>query len=100
MSIEELLPAYAASELSGPEREQVEAALEESPGLREEARRYERLFVFLRAAAAEEPEVPAGFEERVARQVAVRVYLGAAARVAEGLLGAYGRAIVYYLRLI
>lgn len=100
MNVEELLPAYVAGELSGPEREQVEAVLEDSPRLREEARRYERLFVFLVTAAAEEAEVPAGFEERVARQVAVRAYLGAAARVAEGLLGAYGRAIIYYLKLI
>lgn len=100
MSIEELLPAYAAGELSGPERERVEAALAESPRLRDELARYERLFVLLSAAAAEETAAPAGLEDRVARQIAVRAYLGAAARMAEGILGAYGRAIIYYLRLI
>lgn len=100
MNVEELLPAYVAGELSGPELESVEASLAGSPRLREEARRYERLFVLLSAAAAEELDAPTGFEGRVARQVAVRAYLGAAARVAEGLLGAYGRAIVYYLKLV
>lgn len=100
MNVEELLPAYVAGELSGPELERVEAALAGSPDLQDELRRYERMFVLLHAAAAEEMEAPAGFERRVARQVAVKAYLGAAARLAEGLLGAYGRAIIYYLKLV
>ena len=58
MSIEELLPAYVAGELSEEENERVEAALAESPRLRTELSRYERLFVLLSAAAAEEVRVP------------------------------------------
>lgn len=99
MNVEELLAAYAAGELSGEESERVEAALDESPRLREDLRRYERLFVLLSAAASEEMNAPAGLQTRVARQVALKAYLSAAARIAEGLLGAYGRAIIYYLRL-
>lgn len=100
MNVEELLPAYVAGELSGPELELVEVALAGSSRLREETRRYERMFVLFSAAAAEEMEVPAGFERRVARRVAVKAYLGAAARMAEGILGAYGRAALYYLKLV
>ncbi len=59
MNIEELLPAYAAGELSEEESERVEAALAESQRLRAELSRYERLFVLLSAAAAEEVRVPA-----------------------------------------
>lgn len=99
MSVEELLPAYVAGELSDAEEARVEAALADAPGLRDELARYERLFVLLVAAAAEEVEAPAGLQNRVARQVVMRSYLGAAASLVEGLLGAYGRAVIYYLRL-
>jgi anti-sigma factor RsiW len=98
--IRDLIPAYVAGELSGEERRRVEAALEGSPRLREELRRYERLFVLLAAAAAEEVEAPRDLESRVAMQVALRTYVRAAADIAGDLLGAYGRAIVYYLRLV
>lgn len=98
-SVEELLPAYAAGELSDEDEARVEATLAGSPQLREELVRYERLFVLLAAAAAEEVEASARLRGRVARQVALRSYLGAASRLVEGLLGAYGRAIIYYLRL-
>jgi anti-sigma factor RsiW len=54
VSAEELLPAYVAGELSAEESERVEAALAESQRLRDELSRYERLFVLLSAAAAEE----------------------------------------------
>lgn len=99
MNVEELLPAYAAGELSGEERDLVESALAESPRLREDLLRYEQLFVLLSAAAAEEINAPANLQGRVARQVAMRAYLSAAAQLAEGLLGAYGRAIIYYLKM-
>ncbi|MGH3086268.1 MAG: anti-sigma factor family protein [Rubrobacteraceae bacterium] len=99
MSVEELLPAYAAGELEGEDAERVEAALEESPQLREELKEYENLFVLLAAAAEEEVKAPASFRKRVERRVAIQAYLAAAANTLDGLLGAYGRAIIYYLRL-
>lgn len=100
MSFEELLPAYAAGELSGEDEERVEAALERSVRLREELEKYEGLFILLSAAAEEEVKAPEGLRGRVQRQVAIQAYLGAAANAVDGLLGAYGRAIIYYLRLI
>ena len=99
MSIEELLPAYAAGELSEEESERVEAALAESSRLRAELSRYERLFVLLSAAAAEEVRVPADLRTRVFLQITLDAYLSAAAQLLGSLLEAYGRAIVYYLRL-
>ncbi|ABG04669.1 putative transmembrane anti-sigma factor [Rubrobacter xylanophilus DSM 9941] len=98
-AIEELLPAYAAGELSGEEARRVEAALEGSPRLREELARYERLFVLLAAAAEQEISAPEGLQGQVARRVAIAAYLGAAANLAGDILGAYGRALVYYLGL-
>lgn len=99
MSVEELLPAYAVGELSGEELERVEAALENSPSLREELDKYEEMFVLLAAAAEEEAKAPKSLLGRVNRQVAMQAYLGAVANTLDGLLGAYGRAILYYLRL-
>lgn len=99
MNIEELLPAYAAGELSGEERENVEAELRRSPGMRRELDRYEKLFVLLAAAAEEEEHAPAALAGRVRRQVAMEAYLRAAASTVESLLGAYGRAVIYYLGL-
>lgn len=99
MSIEELIPAYAAGELSDEESDRVEMALGESPRLRDELAQYERLFVLLSVAAEEEMSVPDGLEARIARQVALRAYLGAITGTVENLFGAYGRAIVYYLGL-
>lgn len=96
-SAEELLPAYVAGELSDAEEARVEAALADTPRLRDEFARYERLFVLL--AAAEEVEAPTGLQNRVARQVVMRSYLSAVASLVEGLLGTYGRAVIYYLRL-
>ena len=69
MNVEELLPAYVAGELSEEESERVEAALAESPRLRDEFSRYERLFVLLSAAAAEEVRVPADLRTRIALQI-------------------------------
>lgn len=99
MSIEESLPAYVAGELSDEESERVEAALAESPRLRAELSRYERLFVLLSAAAAEEVRVPADLRTRVFLWITLNAYLSAAVELLGALLGAYGRAIVYYLRL-
>ena len=99
MSIEELLPAYVAGELSEEENERVEAAIAESSRLRAELSRYERLFVLLSAAAAEEVRVPADLRARVMLQLTLSAYLKAAAELVGGLLGAYGRALVYFLRL-
>ena len=99
MNAEELLAGYAAGELSEPEREVVEAALAESPRLRDELSRYQRLFLLLAAAAQEDLQAPADLQTRIARQVAVKAYVNLALNLASSLLGAYGRAIVYYLRL-
>jgi anti-sigma factor RsiW len=99
MNVEELLPAYVAGELSEEESERVEAALAESPRLRDELSRYERLFVLLSAAAAEEVRVPADLRTRIALQIAMNAYLDAAANLLGDILGAYGRALVYFLRL-
>lgn len=99
MSVEELLPAYIAGELSAQERVRVEEALAGSRRLREELARYERLFVLLSAAASEEVRAPSGLRSSVMRRVTLIHYLDAAAGMAEDLLGAYGWAIVYYLRL-
>ena len=99
MSIEELLPSYVAGELSEEESAQVEAALAESPRLRVELSRYERLFVLLSAAASEEVRVPADLRPRISLQITLSAYIGAAAELVGSLLGAYGRALVYYLRL-
>jgi anti-sigma factor RsiW len=97
--MDELLPAYAAGELAQPEREQVEAALAESPSLREELARYQTLFLLLAAAASEDLQAPGDIQAQVARRLAIKAYLELASELVEGLLGAYGRAIVYYLRL-
>jgi len=99
MNIEELLPAFAAGELSEEESERVEAALAESQRLRVELSRYERLFVLLSAAAAEEVRVPADLRTRVIVQLTMSAYLDAAADLLGGILGAYGRAFIYFLRL-
>jgi anti-sigma factor RsiW len=97
--VEELLPTYVSGELPDEERARVEVALAGSPRLRDEVSRYETLFVLLATAAAEELEAPANLQARIARQVALKSYLGAAARLVEGLLGVYGRAVIYYLGL-
>lgn len=98
-AIEELLQAYAIGDVSEDEAERVEAALDDSPRLRDELVRYERLFVLLAVAAEEEVKVPGDLRARVAWRIAMTAYLNSAAQLAEGLLGAYGRALIYYLRL-
>ena len=97
--IEELLPGYVTGELSEEEAKRVQVALAGSPRLRVELSRYERLFVLLSAAAAEEVRVPADLRTRVFLRITLNAYLGAAAQLLGSLLGAYGRAIVYYLGL-
>jgi anti-sigma factor RsiW len=97
--MEELLAAYATGELEGEERDLVESALEESPRLRRSLEQYETMFVLLAAAAEEEIKAPKGFRGRVNRRVAIAAYLGATTNLLDDLLGAYGRAILYYLRL-
>lgn len=99
MSIEELLPAYVAGELSEEESERVAAAVAESPRLRAEASRYERLFVLLSAAAAEEVRVPADLHTSIIVQITLKAYLDAAAQLLGGIMEAYGRALIYFLRL-
>ncbi len=99
MSIEELLPAYVAGELSEEESERVEVALAESPRLRVELYRHERLFVLLSAAAAEEVRVPADMHTHIMVQITLSTYLDAAAELLGDILGAYGRALIYFLRL-
>lgn len=99
MNVEELLPAYVAGELSEEENEWVEAALVESPRLQTELSRYERLFVLLSAAATEEIRVPADLRTRITVQITLNAYLDAAANLLGDVLGAYGRALIYFLRL-
>lgn len=98
-NIEELLQAYTTGNVSEDEAERVERAISESPRLREELARYERLFVLLAASAQEEVRVPRDLRARVAWRIALAAYLNSAAELAGGLLGTYGRALIYYLRL-
>ena len=98
-SVLELLPAYVADELAADERTRVERALADSARLRDELERYRHLFVLLAALSVEESTAPSGLDARIIRQVAVQWYLGAAARWLEGLAGAYGRALLHYMRL-
>lgn len=99
MNVEELLPGYIFCELTDYEREEVEAALARSARLRDELTRYERVFALLAAAAEEDLEAPASLERRIARRVAVKAYVNLANDLLGGLLGAYGRAILYYMSL-
>ncbi len=99
MNVEELLPAYVAGELSEEENERIESALVESPRLQTELSRYERLFVLLSAAAAEEVRVPVDLRTRITVQITLNAYLDAAANLLGDILGAYGRALVYFMRL-
>lgn len=99
MNVDDLLAGYVVGELSDAERAQVEAALAGSAHLRTELARYVRLFALLGAAAAEVVEIPDHLPARIARQVAMTTYLNAEATLVDGLLGAYSRALVYYLRL-
>lgn len=98
-SVIDLLPGYAADELGAADRARVEAALAESARLRDELARYRQLFVLLAALSLDEATAPEGLDVRITRRIAVEWYLGAAARWLEGLAGAYGRALVHYLRL-
>ena len=93
----DLLPAYVANELAAAERERVERALASSPALREELDRYRRLFVLLAALADEEITMEASAQRRMLRHLAFNWYAGGAVRFFEGLAGAYGRALLYYL---
>ena len=92
-----LLPAYVADELDAEARERVERALESSPRLRDELARYRRLMVLLAALAEEEVAMSRGAERRMLAVLALNWYLGGAARLVEGLAGAYGRALLHYL---
>ena len=98
-NIEGLLPAYAWGELDEQQASRVEEAIASSEELRRELERYERLSVLLAAAAAQEIEPPGGLEKRIQRQLALKAYVEAAERVVAGVLGAYGRALIDYLRL-
>ena len=93
----ELLPAYVAGELAAAEQGRVTRALAESARLREELARYRRLFVLLAALVEEEIAPDGGLDRRIMRQVAIQWYFGSAARFLEGVVGAYGRAVIYYL---
>jgi anti-sigma factor RsiW len=99
MNVEELLPAYVAGELSEEENDRMEAALVVSPRLQTELSRYERLFVLLSAAATEEVRVPVDLRTRITVQITLNAYLDAAANLLGDILGAYGRALIHFLRL-
>lgn len=92
-----LLPAYVNDELDAEARGRVERALATSPDLRAELARYQRLFVLLAALADEEVALEARAGRQMMRHLAFNWYLGGAARFVEGLAGAYGRALLYYL---
>ena len=53
----------------------------------------------LSAAAEEEVRVPADLRMRIILQITLSAYLDAAADLLGGILGAYGRALIYFLRL-
>lgn len=96
---EDMLFDYASGRLPEEEKDALEAELRDSDYLRRELERYEGLLVVLTAAAEEELRAPDGLAGKVGRRVAVKAYLAVATGLAEGLLGDYGRAIIYYLRL-
>lgn len=97
--IAELLAAYAAGELADEDRARVERALDRSPRLQAELAQYRQLFVLLAATSMEDVTTPAGLEGRIIGRIAVQWYLDASLRLIEDVLGAYGRALIYYLRL-
>ena len=99
MNVEELLPAFVTGELDAADRERVRAALATSPALREEVARYERLLLLLTIAAAEELQAPGDLSTRIMRKVTLTFYLNRLTNLAYDLVGAYGRALVYYLGL-
>ena len=99
MSVEELLPGYLLGELSDEEREQVRAALQDSPQLRDELARYQQLVLLFAAAAVQELEAPADMSTRIMRQITVQFYLGLVTNWVGDLVGVYGRALAFYLGL-
>ncbi|WP_025745941.1 anti-sigma factor family protein [Kallotenue papyrolyticum] len=99
VNVVELLPGYLADELAPDEQALVETALAQSPTLRGELERYRQLQTLLALVALSELHAPPDLAGRVARQVALHYYLGLLNRYINGLLSAYGRALVYYLGL-
>ncbi len=99
MNVEELLPAYIAGELSEAGRERVRAALATSPRLREERAHYQQLFLLFVLAQAAELPTPTDLSTRIMRHVTLHYYLNRLTNLAYDLVGAYGRAIAFYLRL-
>ncbi|MGI8649242.1 MAG: anti-sigma factor family protein [Rubrobacter sp.] len=95
---EEMLFAHASGTLDEREARNFEGQLERSSTLRQEAERYERLVVLLRAAAEEDVRAPQKLAGKINRQVMLNAYLKAATGLFEGVLGAYGRAVLYYLK--
>ncbi len=99
MNALELLPGYLAGELTTDEQAHVEAALRDMPEVRAELERYRALQAILGMVALLEQDAPTDLSTRVARQVALQYFVGLASRYLGGLVSAYGRALVYYLRL-
>ena len=99
MNVEELLPAFVTGELGAADRERVRAALATSPALREDLARYERLLLLLAMAAADELQAPGDLSTRIMRQVTLHFYLNRLTNLVHDLVGAYGRAIAFYLGL-
>jgi anti-sigma factor RsiW len=99
VNVEELLPAYVTGELDEADRERVRAALAASPALREELARYEGLLLLLTIAAAEDLQAPGDLSTRIMRQVTLHFYLNRLTNLVHDLVGAYGRAIAFYLGL-
>jgi len=95
----ELLPAFAAGELSADQRAELLEALRHSPQLRHELERQQQLRLLLLAAAALELSPPADLSARIARQVALRHYLQTAFDLLGDLLSTYGRAAAFYTGL-
>ncbi len=99
MSVEERLQEYIFEELDDEVRAECERELERDPRLRAELERYQALYALLAAAAHEEIEIPESLEGRIRRSVLIRSYMAAVANMLEDTLGAYGRALIYYLGL-
>jgi anti-sigma factor RsiW len=97
--MEDLLPAYVTGELLPDEQELVRAALAQSPELREQLARYQQLLLVYMLAAEQDVAPPADLTQRITRQVMRYYYLDRLTYLAYDLVGAYGRALVFYLGL-
>lgn len=95
--IQELLSGYAAGELTPDEQAEVAAALAAAPQLQEELVQYQRVLVLLAVLADDEVRMSTSAERQLLRHLTIHWYLGRTVRFVEGVVGAYGRALLHYL---